>query len=333
MKEIKRNYLFDNLKVLLIFLVVVGHSLENYIDNNMVLRGMYFFIFMFHMPLFIYVSGYFSKNVEKCRKNAIKDLLIPFIFFNIIWYISVGNFKFPIYYAGWTLWYLLSLFIWRFFLIDIIKVKWLLGLSIILGLFVGFDDKYVYLLSFTRTFAFLPFFLFGYYSNNITIKKIKSYPKIISVLGLISIGSFAFLITKYSVVNYRFLYMSESYKSFGLGVVQGMLLRALFYILAIIVSIFIINLVSNRKFNLSKIGANTMIIYLGHIYAIRFIDTWVPTLNSLTGNLLIIVIFSIIICAILSLPIFYKIYNYVFTKINYCRHVIFVKLKLQYFNL
>ena len=322
MEEKKRNYLFDNLKVLLIFLVVTGHLLENYIDNNMALRSIYFFIFMFHMPLFIYVSGYFSKNVKKCRKNAVKDLLIPFIFFNIIWYVSIGNFKFPIYYAGWTLWYLLSLFIWRFFLVDIIKVKWILGLTIILGLIVGFDDKYVYLLSFTRTFSFLPFFLFGYYSNDSTINKIKSFPKIVSILGLISISVFAFIVTNYNIINFRFLYMSESYKSFGLGIGQGMLLRSLFYIFAILVSIFIINLVSSKKYNLSKVGANTLIIYLGHIYVIRLIDTLVPTMNSTIPDLCIVIVYSILICTILSLPIFYKIYDYVFGKINYCRQII-----------
>ena len=85
MKETTRDYLFDNLKVLLIFLVVFGHLLEKYIDKDLFLRSIYIFIFMFHMPLFIYVSGYFSKNFDKCRRNAIKDLLVPYIVFNIIW--------------------------------------------------------------------------------------------------------------------------------------------------------------------------------------------------------------------------------------------------------
>lgn len=318
MKETNRNYLFDNLKVLLIFLVVVGHSLESYIDDDIVLRSIYFFIFMFHMPLFIYISGYFSKNVEKCRKNAIKNLLIPFIFFNIIWYASVGNFKFPIYYAGWTLWYLLSLSVWRFFLKDIIKIKWVLGLSIILGLLVGFIDKYIDLLSFSRIVAFLPFFLFGYYSNDSTISKIKSYSKVISVLGLIAIGLFAFLITNYNIINYGFLYMSQSYKSFGLGMVQGVLLRILFYILAVLASIFIISLVSSKKVKLSKIGTNTLMIYLGHIYFIRILNQLMPTSNWTIVSLCSIVVFSILTCLILSLSVFHDVYTYVFAKINHC---------------
>lgn len=329
LKETKRNYLFDNLKVLLIFLVVFGHSLENYIDKNTILRSIYFFIFMFHMPLFIYVSGYFSKTIGNCRKNAVVDLLIPFVFFNIVWYASIGNFNFPIYYAGWTLWYLLSLFFWRFFLKDIIKIKWVLGLSIVLGLSVGALDKYMDLLSFSRTFAFLPFFLLGYYSNKTIINKINKFSKIISILGLISIGSFAFLINKYEIIDYKFLYMSQSYKSFGLGIFQGVLLRALFYILALVISIFIINLISIKKMNLSKLGGKTLIIYLGHIYLIRLFYNLLPGFNSTIDDLISIIIISIIICAILSMPTFFNLYNYYFGKINYYINTILVKLRLQ----
>ena len=327
MKPTKRNYLFDNLKVLLIFLVVVGHSLEKYIDNSLALRSIYFFIFMFHMPLFIYVSGYFSKTIGSYRKNAIKDLLLPFILFNIIWYISVGDFTFPLYYAGWTLWYLISLFFWRFFLKDIIKVKYILLLSIILGLIVGFSNKYMDFLSFSRTIAFLPFFLLGYYSNSSTINKIKKYSKAKSILGLITFVVLAFLITKYGNINYKFLYMSESYTSSGFGMLQGIILRALFYVFAILVSVFIINLVSSKKLNLSKIGGATLIIYLGHIYLIRFFSTLIPAFISPLLNLCIIIISSFLICWVLSLPILFHVYKYVSAKINHSIHNIMRRIR------
>jgi len=317
MKETTRNYLFDNLKVLLIFLVVFGHLLERYIDKDLFLRSIYIFIFMFHMPLFIFVSGYFSKNLDKCRRNAIKDLLIPYIVFNIIWYLSVGDYKFPLYNAGWTLWYLISLFFFRFFLKDIINVKYVLVLSIILGLLIGFVSKYNNFLSFTRTFAFLPFFLLGYYSNNSTVNKIKKYHKMISILGLVSIGLFAFILSKYEVINYRFLYMFQSYGSFGLGPVQGVLLRTLFYVLAVLTSIFLINLIPNKEFKLSQIGTDTMLIYLGHIYIIKLLNKYVPVFNRTITDFSILIVFSVLICAFLSLPIFLKIYNYVFAKLNY----------------
>ncbi|HZK85628.1 MAG TPA: acyltransferase family protein [Desulfosporosinus sp.] len=326
MEDKRRNYLFDNLKVLLIVLVVLGHALKN-IDNDIVLRSIYILIFMFHMPLFIFISGYFSKNVDKCRNNAVKQLLIPFIVFNIIWYASVGNFKFPLYSAGWTLWYILSLFFWRFFLKNIIKIKWILGLSIVLGLLVGIVDKYGSILSFSRTFAFLPFFLVGYYSDNSTINKIKAFPKVISILGLTSIGVLAFSIANYNLLDYKFLYMAQPYESTGLGVVQGILLRAIFYLLAIAMSSFVINLVPRRKLAFSKLGASTMVIYLGHIYMLKFLNGFIPTFNSSFANLGITLVYSILICVVLSLPIFTKLYNAVFGNFNYVLDRLYGKAK------
>ncbi len=65
----KRDSFFDALKGVLIFLVVLGHMLElnkATSDTSVVLWD---FIYLFHMPLFIFVSGYFSKNInfEKLR--------------------------------------------------------------------------------------------------------------------------------------------------------------------------------------------------------------------------------------------------------------------------
>ena len=69
MEQIKnRNYLLDNLKVVLIFFVVFGHVIEYYIKDNSVLRTIYIFIYIFHMPLFVFVSGYLSKNFYRMKR-------------------------------------------------------------------------------------------------------------------------------------------------------------------------------------------------------------------------------------------------------------------------
>ena len=90
MQEIKeRNYLLDNLKVILIFFVVFGHTIEYYIKDSKILMTTYIFIYIFHMPLFIFISGYLSKNFYKMKRKAVKNLLIPYIIFNMIWYTAV----------------------------------------------------------------------------------------------------------------------------------------------------------------------------------------------------------------------------------------------------
>ena len=179
----KRHFI-DNIKVVLIFLVVFGHLIERYIDTSDTLMAIYMFIYIFHMPLFIYISGYLSKNVNKSKKIFLKDLLIPYIFLNIIWYslayIYTGDINLPIIYPGWTLWFLLSLFFWRSSLKYLIKIKYILPISFILGILIGLIPNGS-ILSFSRTIVFLPFFLLGYYTDIEKIKYILQNQSIVKI--------------------------------------------------------------------------------------------------------------------------------------------------------
>lgn len=52
----ERKYKFDNLRFILMFLVVFGHFLALQDEYSL-----YRFIYSFHMPAFIFISGYFAK--------------------------------------------------------------------------------------------------------------------------------------------------------------------------------------------------------------------------------------------------------------------------------
>lgn len=68
----KRDYLFDNIKFILIFLVVAVHLFGVVRSVTGPQEGVDLFLAAtcsFHMPLFIFISGYFSKNLEKQGKE------------------------------------------------------------------------------------------------------------------------------------------------------------------------------------------------------------------------------------------------------------------------
>ena len=78
----KRIYELDNLKAILIFLVVLGHLLISFThDTCETAKYLSSFIYSFHMPLFIIISGYFSK--KEITKAYILKLLLIFIIMNI----------------------------------------------------------------------------------------------------------------------------------------------------------------------------------------------------------------------------------------------------------
>ena len=64
----KKSFI-DNIKVVLIFLVVFGHLIERYIDTSNTLMGILLFIYIFHMPLFIFIAGLFISYIFGKQQN------------------------------------------------------------------------------------------------------------------------------------------------------------------------------------------------------------------------------------------------------------------------
>ena len=84
------SYLIDNVKVLLIFLVVFNHIIAfNLVKVDIVVRYIWYAITIFHMPAFIFISGYLSKKQQNVMKN-VKNLLIPYILgYSLTWYSQI----------------------------------------------------------------------------------------------------------------------------------------------------------------------------------------------------------------------------------------------------
>lgn len=59
----RRNTFADSIKFFLMFLVVYGHLMQEHIEGNSVNATIYCFIYTFHMPLFLLLSGYFTNDV------------------------------------------------------------------------------------------------------------------------------------------------------------------------------------------------------------------------------------------------------------------------------
>lgn len=316
----KRNYMVDNIKVLLIFSVVFGHVIEYYIKDSNYLKGIYIFIYIFHMPLFIFISGYLSKNTNKSQKGAFKNLLIPYIFFNMLWYtvvyIGTKDFMFSLIYPGWTLWYLISLFFWRISLKYLVKIKYIITISFVIGLIIGLLPKGESILSISRTITFLPFFLLGYFSEEKNFTIIKKMGKINSFIVILVFIAIAFYIAINDSVPYEFLYNSKSYFNMGLTIVQGVIFRSLLYLGAILLSICIINFIPNKRKFYTHIGEYTMNIYVFHIYLILIVFFFIPNWDIGAMRKMLLLISPICITYILSSRSVEKFYDIIFNIIN-----------------
>lgn len=92
-----RDNKFDFIKGILIILVVIGHAIQALygIDNKEVWYNPIFnIVYTFHMPLFIFISGYFFSSSLKysfsilLEKKATRLLVPTFIWSTVILLIS-----------------------------------------------------------------------------------------------------------------------------------------------------------------------------------------------------------------------------------------------------
>ncbi|MDH5092277.1 acyltransferase family protein [Clostridium perfringens] len=343
MKTQNRNYLIDNSKGLLIFLVVLGHSLEFIRKDYEVARLLYVFIYEFHMPVFVFISGYLSKNVEKGRRNAVRNFLTPFLLFNIIWNLITlvgplflrGKFTnlpseqaFSFFTPGWALWYIFAMFLWKILLPDLLKFKNIFILSIIAGIFVKLSGEFGSYMALSRTITFAPFFLAGYYSSEEKLKRFRKFTrfnilnKVPSILILIIGVLIALIFVNYSNIADEFFWADRSYSNFNIEIFTGILLYIAVYIIGFAFVYVFINLMPENQTFLSKIGKNTLSVYFLHTYFIGSILGLTSLMSSNLGKLLVLIVGSLIVTFILSRDGVDRIFNKFLDKFN---RLLFIK--------
>ena len=113
-----RDTRIDTLKGMLIILVVMGHVITRLDNVNLINHAVMGLIYIFHMPLFILISGYVTKHPSQQQPrdmwHGVWNIFVPLAVFQMLLSARVqiygGNFfvamkGFPI----GILWYLLSL--------------------------------------------------------------------------------------------------------------------------------------------------------------------------------------------------------------------------------
>ena len=174
----QRITFIDSIKFVLIVLVILGHALECNRDETLNMKA-YIFIYSFHMPAFILLSGYFAKKHLGGGKSVV-SLIITYLIFQVLycgnpleadanwpsWAGMQQNVK-HLYLPSGALWYIVSLVFWRLMLAAtpqrlVENVPLFFCVSLLLSLLAGFVPVGREL-SFQRTFAFFPYFLIGYY--------------------------------------------------------------------------------------------------------------------------------------------------------------------------
>lgn len=142
--SVTRDYLFDNYRFILIFLVVFAHFVSP-LSKIYEIKYLYRLIYIFHMPAMLFISGYFSKSSikdGKLVKNKIFNYVLLYAIFQFI-YTLINKGRFSIYQSQMGLWYIQVIIIYTLLLPILVRIKnkICIVLTFVLGLLVGLDNS------------------------------------------------------------------------------------------------------------------------------------------------------------------------------------------------
>lgn len=318
-----RNYHLDNIKFILITLVAIGHFIEPLTTKSLFLRNLFFFIYLFHMPLFIFISGYFSKNFYDGKQIKVEKIISYLILFGIFQIIDLIILQKPFSITNIPNipWYLFSMVIWQAIIPFIynLKEKYVLVFSFLLAILIGFDNNASDMLAIGRIINYLPFFLLGYYCQEKHLNKIIQKKWIIPSIILIIIVIFIVFSGYFDVYKLRPLITGRNpYYRLTSKKYLAAICRIIYYPAIISLSIAIMNLVPKTKNIFSKIGTRTLQIYVLHFFVYRFFaikQLYNPIINHFKAWPIIIILIAIITTIVLSL----KIFEYPFKWLLKCK--------------
>ncbi len=267
--ETSRDYLFDNYKAFLIFLVVVGHVIGPSVSDNEFLRILKWFIVSFHMPAFIFISGYFSKK-ELPLLKIIQKLAVPYIICEVIyylWYTFITHKATGLHLLKpkFTLWYLLALFLWRVVTPFVKKIPYHWFLACLAGILIGLSSMEDNFLTIPRALVYYPFYLAGTtFSKDMLLRMRTAKGKQISVFCILFIVAILCFVGLRRIVPMQVFYGRYNYVSLKQGIVEGVFWRILLYLIGFVMTFSFMTLMPESNLPVSYLGTRTMAIYLFH---------------------------------------------------------------------
>ena len=323
-----RIYKFDNLKFILILFVVIGHFVDLYVSQYRTMKMIFIFLYSFHMPLFIFLTGLFQRKLKMFKDIPIKKIIfyLFLIFFMkiAIFYLSEYfgyGYSFELLSGSEVYWYLSVIIIYVLItpIINKIKFWYLFIFSIILGLFVGYDSSindYLYL---SRSIVFFPFYLLGYhYTNNkdfvLNICN-KKWLKIIS-LFVIALFIYVCIFRLDDIYKYRMLFTGKNPYSYFTEFVCTYKHRLFTYLISFVVGFCVMCIIPNKKIKIiSNMGRRTLQVYVFHqpiiilMQGLGLFNLLENTFNEWFKYIYILI--AMIVTLFLSLRLFDRILDYI----------------------
>ena len=273
-----RNYTYDNLKWFLIVLVVIGHCIVPYLDRADSFKSAFCFIYFFHMPAFIFISGLFSK---KCVENSerIKERICYFITLFCLLQIFILCLRLVLFKdASFSLltveglpWFMFAMACYHglTYYLSRFNHKYILFVALLLGSFSGYDYSIGDHLVLSRIIVYYPLFFLGYMLDPQELEKsLNHYFFRLAGLSVILFYAWFCLVHLDVIWKVKPLFSGRNSFKYLPYAAFGCLYRFGWYALIICFILFLIAVAPKKKSIITAFGQRTIQVYFLHYSAL-----------------------------------------------------------------
>ncbi len=264
-----RIALFDNVKGILIALVVAGHFMHPVHNDNEALSALFDIIYLFHMPLFVFISGLFAKGAYRDGRLNV-NRIVSFVLLGFAYQAALtainGVLDEPERLMLFTSapWYLIGMAWWYLATPLLARVAPGIGISVCLAasLLWGCVDVSSGFLAISRSLAFLPYFAAGYYASTAQVERLAGR-KALYVAVAAAAAIFSARLVSPTCFEWFFpqVYGDNPY---GPDVLAGVGAKLATIAIAAVCSLAMLRLVPRERSLITVLGERTLQVYVLH---------------------------------------------------------------------
>ncbi|MFF3907084.1 acyltransferase family protein [Streptomyces sp. NPDC001848] len=311
----QRDAFFDNAKYLAIVLVAMGHSWEPLKGDSRSLQAAYMFVYAFHMPAFILISGYFSRGFDmrpRRLKRLVTGVVVPYVVFEAAYVLfkrAVGggpDLAISLLDPWYLTWFLCALFVWRLTTPIWKLVRHPVPLAVVVAMLASVSPEIGDDLDLQRVLQFLPFFVIGLSLKPEHFRMVRR--RAVRVLSVpVFAGALAVAWWAVPRMNPAWFYHRDSAQELGAPWWCGPVMVPALLGCSLVLSACFFSWVPRRTMWFTSPGADTLYGYLLHGFFVKAADYrgWYDAgwLHRPTGEVFVTALAGVVVTLLCMAPV------------------------------
>jgi fucose 4-O-acetylase-like acetyltransferase len=296
-RDAGRDPFFDNAKFLAVVLVVIGHAWEPLRGAGVggrPLEAAQTFVYVFHLPAFIVMCGYFSRGFTAARgrtRKLVTTIVVPYVIFGAAYPLWAGLLANG--HVGWDplepyylTWFLPALLLWRLSTPLWQQIRFPITAALVVSMLAGFVTL-PSMLDAPQVLSFLPFFVIGltlrpHHFAVLHRRPVRRAGAVVLVLA--AAGAYALALS----LDPEWVHWRRSFGQLGVGAPAGVGFRLLALAAALVVTVAFLAVVPARHRWFTRFGSATMYVYLLHGF-VTLVLSYQPWYYRISGAEVVLV--------------------------------------------